>query len=58
MANTDNPGYKVEELTPQNSAFTSRGQPRRSLLEKEGNSNLSFRGIERKPLMYLKVMQL
>ncbi|PVD32728.1 hypothetical protein C0Q70_08173 [Pomacea canaliculata] len=54
MANKDNPGYKVEELTPQNSAFTSRGQPRRSLLEKEGNSNLSFRGIERKPLMYLK----
>lgn len=50
-------GYKVEELTPQPSAYstTSRHAPRRTLLQKEGNSNVSYRGIERKPLKYLKV---
>ena len=53
----DKTGYKVEELTPQPPAYStsSRHGPRRSLLQKEGNSNVSYRGIERKPLKYLKV---
>jgi hypothetical protein len=50
-------GMKVEELTPQPLAYstTARGTPRRSLLQKEGSSNVSYRGIERKPLKYLRV---
>ncbi|KAK7088174.1 ATP-sensitive inward rectifier potassium channel 11-like [Littorina saxatilis] len=57
MASADK-GYKVEELTPQTAwtPNTPRGAPRRTLLQKEGNSNVSYRGIERKPLKYLKDM--
>ncbi|KAL8597187.1 hypothetical protein ACOMHN_022234 [Nucella lapillus] len=56
MAEEKRMGMKEEELTPQPSSYqtSGRGMPRRMLLQKEGNSNVSYRGIERKPLKYLK----
>nr|KAG5690623.1 hypothetical protein BaRGS_018093 [Batillaria attramentaria] len=56
MAGGKEIGYKVEELLPQesSSAYTASGKPRRTLLQKEGHSNVSYKGIKRKSLKYLK----
>lgn len=58
MENAEKYGCKVEELKPQVALYPagmSSRKSRRMLLEKEGDSNVSFQGIERKPLKYLKV---